>query len=327
MLQVIVQHPPEFTNLTQNKKSINMKAINRTTLFLILTFVITYLLAGIYKLSGGDITNRIGFTVLGAIIMFMPSISVIIIKKFIHHEKIKEDLLISFKINKWFFIAWLIIPVIMFFSLGISLLFPDVIYSPEMSGFINRFESMLTPTQIEQMKNSLTTLPINPIWLFLIQGMIAGVTINAIAAFGEELGWRGFLLKEFKEMTFFKAAIIIGFIWGIWHAPLILMGWNYPQHPQIGVFMMTIFCILLTPLLLYISIKSKSVIAAAILHGTMNGTYSISLMLTDGGNDLTVGLTGLSGFIALTIVLICLFIYDYFISKEKILINKINNYL
>ena len=177
------------------------------------------------------------------------------------------------------------------------------------------------------MKNSLTTLPVNPIWLFLIQGMIAGVTINAIAAFGEELGWRGFLLKEFKEMYFFKAAVIIGFIWGVWHAPLILMGYNYPQHPQIGVFMMTIFCILITPLLLYVTIKSKSVIAAAILHGTMNGTYSISLMLTDGGNDLTIGLTGLSGFIALTIALIGLFIYDYFISKEKLLINKINNYL
>ncbi|NLT51539.1 MAG: CPBP family intramembrane metalloprotease [Ignavibacteria bacterium] len=304
-----------------------MKTINRTTLFLILTFVITYLLTGIYKLSGGDITNRIGFTVLGAIIMFIPTISVIIVKKYIHHEKLKTDLLISFKINKWFFIAWLILPVIMLFSLGISLIFPDVIYSLEMAGFIKRFESMLTPEQIEQMRNSLATLPINPIWLFLLQGLIAGVTINAIAAFGEELGWRGFLLKEFKEMHFFKAAIIIGFIWGIWHAPLILMGYNYPQHPKIGVFMMIIFCILITPLLIYITVKSKSVIAAAILHGTMNGTYGISLMLTDGGNDLTVGLTGLSGFIALTVVLIFLFIYDYFISKEKILINKINNYL
>ena len=304
-----------------------MKAINRTTLFLILTFVITYLLTGIYKLSGGDITNRIGFTVLGAIIMFIPTISVIIVNKLIHHEKLKTDLLISFKINKWFFIAWLILPVIMLFSLGISLIFPDVIYSLEMAGFIKRLESMLTPEQIEQMRNSLATLPINPIWLFLLQGLIAGVTINAIAAFGEELGWRGFLLKEFKEMHFFKAAIIIGFIWGIWHAPLILMGYNYPQHPKIGVFMMIIFCILITPLLIYITVKSKSVIAAAILHGTMNGTYGISLMFTDGGNDLTVGLTGLSGFIALTVILIFLFIYDYFISKEKILINKINNYL
>jgi membrane protease YdiL (CAAX protease family) len=304
-----------------------MKAINRTTLFLILTFVISYSLAGIYKLMGGGYTSSIGFTVFGVIYMFIPAISVIIFKKFIHHEKLKTDLLISFKINKWFFVAWLIIPIIMFFALGISLLFPDVIYSQEMSGMLKRYATILTPAQIEQMKNSLSTLPINPIWLFLIQGLIAGGTIGALAALGEELGWRGFLLKEFKEMHFFKAAIIIGFIWGIWHAPWILMGYNYPYHPQIGVLMMIIFCILLTPLLLYITIKSKSVIAAAIFHGTMNGTYVISLMLTDGGNDLTVGLTGLAGFIALTIALICLFIYDCFISKEKILINKITNYL
>lgn len=304
-----------------------MKAINRTTLFLILTFVISYTLAGIYKLMGGGYTSSIGFTVFGVIYMFIPAISTIIIKKFIYHEKLKNDLLISFKINKWFFVAWLIIPVIMFFSLGISLLFPDVIYSQEMSGMLKRYATILTPAQIEQMKNSLSTLPINPIWLFLIQGLIAGGTIGAIAAFGEELGWRGFLLKEFKEMHFFKAAIIIGFIWGIWHAPLILMGYNYPQHSQIGVLMMIVFCILLTPLLLYITIKSKSVIAAAILHGTMNGTYVISLMLTEGGNDLIVGLTGLAGFIALMIVLIFLLIYDFFISKEKIMINKINNYL
>jgi CAAX protease family protein len=311
----------------KTKKLINVKAINRTTLFLILTFVISYLLAGIYKLIGGDITHRIEFTVFAVIIMFIPATSVIIIKKVIHHEKLKTDLFISFKINKWFFVAWLIIPVIIFFSLGISLLFPDVIYSPEMSGFIKRFESVMTPAQFEQLKNSFATLPVNPIWLTLITGLIAGVTINAVAAFGEELGWRGFLLQEFKGMYFFKASLTIGLIWGIWHAPLILMGYNYPQHPQIGVFMMIIFCILLTPLLLYITIKSKSVIAAAILHGTLNGTYSISLMLTDGGNDLTVGLTGLAGFIALSFVLIFLFIYDYFISHEKILINKINKFL
>ena len=304
-----------------------MKSINRTTLFLTLTFVISYLIAGIYKLNGGGNTNSIGFAVLCVIYMFIPTISVIIIKKFIHHEKLKTDLLISFKINKWFFVAWLIMPVIMLFSIGISLSFPNVIYSPDMLGMLKRFATILTPAQIEHMKNSFATLPINPIWLFLIQGMIGGVTINAIAAFGEELGWRGFLLQEFKEMHFFKASIIIGFIWGIWHAPLILMGHNYPQHPQIGVLMMIIWCILLTPLFLFITIKSKSIIAAAILHGTVNGTIGTSYMLTNGGNDLTVGLSGLAGFIALTIALICLFIYDYFISKEKILINKINNYL
>ena len=56
-----------------------MKALNRTTLFLILTFVISFSIAGIYKLIGGDYQNRIGFTLLGAVYMLIPAISVVIV--------------------------------------------------------------------------------------------------------------------------------------------------------------------------------------------------------------------------------------------------------
>jgi len=128
-------------------------------------------------------------------------------------------------------------------------------------------------------------------------------------------------------MRFLKAALIIGFIWGIWHAPLILMGHNYPQHPRIGVLMMTVFCILLAPIMQYLTIKSKSVIAAAIAHGTFNATAGISIMTVSGGNDLITGMTGIAGFIALFIFVLAIFVYDYFISKEKIMLNKLSNYI
>lgn len=304
-----------------------MDKINRTTLFLILTFVISFSLVGLYKLFGGQYDNKISGTILAITYMFIPMISAILVEKVIHNEKLKSNLFISFKINKWFFIAWLITPIMSFGTLGISLLFPDVTYSPEMTGMVNRFEDVLTPEQLEQMENALDTMPIHPIWLAVLQGLIAGATINAIAGFGEELGWRGFLLKSFKEMNFLKASIIIGFIWGIWHSPLILMGHNYPQHPEIGVLMMTIWCILLSPLFLYFTVKAKSVIAAAIMHGTLNATAGIAIMVIDGGNDLTVGMTGLAGFISLILVLVLLFIYDNKLSKEKIMTNKISDYL
>ena len=90
---------------------------------------------------------------------------------------------------------------------------------------------------------------------------------------------------------------------------------------------MIILCILITAIFLYITIKAKSVIAAAIIHGTMNATAGISIMLLDGGNDLTVGITGLAGFITIAIFIFAIFIYDYFISKDKILGNRISNYL
>jgi len=304
-----------------------MKKINQTTLFLILTFTISFLLAGIYKLTGGGSQDRTGFMILGIIYMFIPTIAVLIVKKLIHREKIATELLISFKINKWFFVAWLLMPILAFLTFGISLLFPDVIYSPDMSGMFSRFESMMTPEQAEQMRASVESLPLHPVWITLMQGLIAGITVNAIAGFGEELGWRGFLLKQFKDMNFMKASILIGFIWGIWHAPMILMGHNYPDHPVAGVFMMTILCILLSVILLYITIKSKSVIAAAIMHGTMNATAGISIMLIEGGNDLTVGMPGVAGFITLIIAIAVLFVYDRYISKEKILVNKMSKFL
>ena len=302
-----------------------MKTINKTTLFLSLTFIISFSLAGIYTQIVDDPYNKTAFTILGVIYMFIPTLCVILVKKVIHKEKLTKDLMISFKINKWFFVAWLIMPVISFSTVGISLLiFPNITYSPEMTGLINRFEFMLTPEQIEQAKKSLEAMPFNPIWMILTEGLLAGITVNAVAGFGEELGWRGFLLKEYKDLSFFKAALIIGFIWGFWHAPLILMGHNYPLHPRIGVLMMIILCILLSILLLYITIKSRSVIAAAIAHGTMNATAGISIMLVNGGNDLTTGLPGLAGFVTLSIFILLLFIYDYFISKDKILVNKIS---
>lgn len=304
-----------------------MKTINKTLLFLILTFTISFALAGAFRLLGGDYNNKTGFTILGAVYMFIPTICVIIVKKLIYHEDLKTDLLISFKLNAWFFVAWLLMPLIGLAAAAISLLHPDVVYSPEMLGMIKRFEPMMTPEQLAQMKASIDTLPVHPLVLTLGMGLMAGITVNAVAGFGEELGWRGFLVREFREMSFLKASVIIGFIWGIWHAPLILMGHNYPQHPQIGVLMMTAFCILLSPLFVYITIKARSVIAAAIAHGTMNATAGVSIMLIDGGNDLTVGITGMAGFITMAIVLGGLFLYDRFISKDNIFTNKISKFV
>jgi membrane protease YdiL (CAAX protease family) len=178
-----------------------------------------------------------------------------------------------------------------------------------MAGMFERFKDMLTPEQLEQMKSQINTLPVHPFWLTLVQGLIAGLTINAVAAFGEELGWRGLLQRELGPLGFWPSSLLIGLIWGIWHAPLILQGHNYPQHPQLGVALMTIWCMLLAPIFSYIRLKACSVIAAAILHGTLNATYGLSIMLIQGGNDLTVGLTGLAGFIVLAMVDVALLIY------------------
>jgi membrane protease YdiL (CAAX protease family) len=74
--------------------------------------------------------------------------------------------------------------------------------------------------------------------------------------------------------------------------------------------MMTIFTLLLSPIFGYVTLKARSVIAAAIAHGTLNGTAGIPLLVIAGGNDLTVGVTGLAGFVVLALVNLAIFAYE-----------------
>jgi membrane protease YdiL (CAAX protease family) len=239
--------------------------------------------------------------VFGAVYMAFPALAAVFVKKVLYHEPVIIPLQVSFRINKWFFIGWILPLFMALAAFVISLLMPGVSYSPDMAGMIERYKDVLTPEQLAQMKASLEQLPVHPFFLTIGQGLIAGITINALFAFGEELGWRGFLLQELKPLGFARASILIGFIWGLWHAPLILQGHNYPQHPAIGVFMMILWCILITTLINYITLRARSVIAAAIMHGSINGLAGIAIMMLSGGSDLTIGLTGLAGFTALAV--------------------------
>jgi len=82
--------------------------------------------------------------------------------------------------------------------------------------------------------------------------------------------------------------------------------------------MMIVFCILISPVMTYIVIKSKSVVTAAIFHGTMNALAGICILYLAGGNDLTNGATGLAGFLALILINIAFFLYDKLVTKENI---------
>jgi len=95
---------------------------------------------------------------------------------------------------------------------------------------------------------------------------------------------------------------IIGLVWGVWHTPIILMGHNYPDHPMAGVAMMILFCILFSPFFTLVTIRSGSVIAAALLHGSFNALGGTSVMLLKGGNDLLIGTSGLAGMMVLLVL-------------------------
>ena len=281
----------------------------KALVFVILTFASSWLIAGGYYALGGRLNHPLAILVL-LVYMFMPMTAAIIVQKVIYKDPLRQPLAISFRPNRWFLVAWFLPAIAALATIGTSVLVPGVEYSADMAGFIERFASSLTPEQLAEMKAQMAALPIHPLWIGVVQGLIAGITINAVAGFGEELGWRGLLQRELSHLGFWKSSALIGLIWGIWHAPIIIQGYNYPQHPVAGVAMMTVFTLLLSPIFGYLRLKGKSVFAAAIAHGTLNGTAGIPLMVIVGGNDLTVGITGLAGFVVLAAINLVIFVFQ-----------------
>ena len=289
----------------------------KISLYVFLTFFINFAMAAIFLAAGGK-PGSTGMMMLTLAYMLVPMAVTFLIQKIIYKQPLIKPLGISFTVNRWFFVAWFAPPVIAFATMGISLLLPGISYTPDMSGFMDTMNKMLTPEQVEASRKFMADLPVHFIWLMLLQALIAGTTINAMLGFGEELGWRGFLQKELSGLGFWKSSTLTGLIWGLWHAPLILMGRNYPQHPELGVAVMVGWTLLLSPLFSYIRIKGNSVIAASIFHGTLNAVPGLAIMLLSGGDDLTTGITGLPGFIVLAVANILLFIFDRFITREPV---------
>ncbi len=276
--------------------------------FIIINFSLSWLLALVLKIFNIKLISSLGIFI-AVIYMLCPLISVVILEKFFYHNSIRDIYDVKLNFNFWFLIAWFLPLVVSYASIGVAVMFPGVEISPNMEGFFERLLSMYSPEQVESMKKQIAKMPTSPTLMITIQSLIAGATINALAAFGEEIGWRGLLYKELiHKLGFWKTSFVIGFIWGIWHAPLILQGHNYPNYTIIGVLWMIVFCVLYSPVFNFIREKSGSVVATSILHGTINATYGISVLFIKGGNELTVGVLGLAGFIVLIIINIIIYL-------------------
>jgi membrane protease YdiL (CAAX protease family) len=149
-----------------------------------------------------------------------------------------------------------------------------------------------------------TQLPISPSMLVLIQiaqALLLGPLINIIFAMGEELGWRGFLLPKLMPLGQWKALLISGAIWGIWHAPAIAQGHNYPDHPILGILLMTVFCILLGIIIGWMYLNTRSPWVAALAHGSINAWAGLPFLFLKPGFDTVLGgaLTSIPGWVVM----------------------------
>jgi membrane protease YdiL (CAAX protease family) len=93
--------------------------------------------------------------------------------------------------------------------------------------------------------------------------LIAGFSINGLFALGEELGWRGFLWDRLRPYGL-KGKVLLGIIWGLWHAPIIALGFNFPMHRRLGILFMVFLTISLTFPLTGLRDRSRTVYCSSV---------------------------------------------------------------
>jgi len=271
----------------------------RVILFLIIVFPLTWLIHLVNWLLGGT-ENLIIFPILMILAMFVPALAVAIILQFVTKEGLR-NVGIQWGKRRYIARAYLLMLVISLVTYGLTLAI----------GW-GRIDS--DATTLRDFLDALGVTADIPSSILLgvagFTALITAVVVNLTYAFGEELGWRGYLLPNLLHLGRLKACIISGAIWGVWHTPLILMGHLYLGYPYLGVLMMTIMCILLGIIFGWLRLASDSLIPAIVAHAALNAqllAYFPSFLVTDV-NPVLGGGTGAIGLGVMAAVALWLFL-------------------
>ncbi len=153
-------------------------------------------------------------------------------------------------------------------------------------------------------------------WTFVILEGAGAILISPIAnswaTLGEEFGWRVYLLPKLMPLGWRKAVLLLGVIWGVWHWPVIFMGYEYgtkyPGYPWAGplLFIWIVFC--LGTFLAWLTLRGGIVWPAVIGHAAINGIAALALVAMKGSPDMLlgpapVGVVAAIGFEVLALVL------------------------
>ena len=287
--------------------------LKRILIYIVITFALTwaYCLLIVYPIANGEALSGVPAAATQLVVaaaMFFPAIGVLLTRLFTKEGLKAAWLKPNLRKNlKYYLLAWFGPGILTFAGIGIYfLLFPDQL-DLSFGYFTATLEAAGAPVE---------TLPMSVGMLMLVQALQAfflAPIMNFVTCFGEEWGWRGYLLPKMKNLLpTVPMLLLTGTIWGLWHAPLTIIGHNYGLgywgFPFTGIAMMCVFCIVLGVFLSYVTLKTKSCIPAVLGHGAVNGIAAIGIYFTkDGGNPFVgpapTGIIGLIPFLMVAVIM------------------------
>jgi len=180
--------------------------------------------------------------------------------------------------------------------------------------FPRYFDSSLTLLR-QSLQRSPVLARFSP-WVVVAIETVAGILIspivNSLATLGEEFGWRAYLLPKLLPLGWRKALLLMGAIWGVWHWPVIFMGYEYgfkyPGYPWLGPLLFIWITFILGVFLAWITLRAGSIWPAVIGHAAINGIAGLAALMVTGNPNpllgpLPVGIIGSLGYAVVSLIL------------------------
>jgi len=171
--------------------------------------------------------------------------------------------------NWWYVVPSVLVPIAVITS--IAAIFSTLGWATLSDKHFVFKDGMLTiqkiPMILGNQAQSLAFFGVNLAFSLFIQSLL-----GSVITIGEEFGWRGYVQEKLiRRFGLNWGLILLGIIWGYWHLPIGLMGWNFPDHPVLGALVLTpISTIFLGIYLSWLYLRSKSIWMPTLAHAASN---------------------------------------------------------
>ena len=232
----------------------------RITAFLLAAFAGAWLIWGVAWLLDAFDTSSSGqlFVAVGA---FSPAIASIVVRRLSGEGFGDAGLRLKFRRHaRYYLVAWLLplpvlgVVIVVAVALGLPVAHRDVSLAPVLTALV-------------------ATLLATPLF------------------FGEEMGWRGYLqIRLFAGRRPLLAAVITGLVWGVFHLPVILAGFEGYENIALGVAVFPVFTVLLSVIFGWLRERADSIWVTCLAHSASNftgGALSAYLFVGTGSFILT----------------------------------------
>lgn len=269
-------------------------------LFVALAYLLAWLVCLPLWLAGRGLTQPMT-TICGVAMMLTPTIAAVVTHRLLGGGRSLVDVL-GLRAGPWrqwlpyALLAWLGPPVLALLALalaaGIGVYRVDLVH---FSGYAELIDQATGGQPLP--------MPIGVLVALSLVQVLVGAVINTVPALGEEIGWRGFLYDCLIDWPAWRRVLLTGVVWGLWHAPLILLGYNYPTvNPGTGLLLMVVFTTVLAGLLDWLRSGAGTTYVPALAHGSVNAAAGAALLFSAAGSPpdtVSTGLLGWTGWIVM----------------------------